>query len=286
MKILLLGANGQLGTDLLKTNPGHEVLAAVRSDADITDEKSVRALVVKNRPAWVVNTTAFNRTEECEETPELAFAVNALGPRNVARAASSIGARLLTISSDFVFDGTKGAPYVESDPAKPLSVYGLSKYGGECLARAEAQDAVVVRGSSLFGAAGSSGKGGNFVEAVIKKARAGQPVPVVDDIVMSPTYTHDMAVRLWELIDRKAPGGLYHAANDGACSWHAFAAEAFRLLSIPAPRPVPAAEFPGKMRRAPFTALASEKLRVLGLAPLRPWKEALKAYLVEKKHLS
>jgi dTDP-4-dehydrorhamnose reductase len=286
MKILLLGANGQLGTDLVKTNPGFDLVPAVRADADLTEAAAVLALAEKHRPAWVLNTVAFNRTEDCEVKPDLAFAVNAFGARGAARAAAAVGARCLHVSTDFVFDGAKRTPYVESDPARPPSVYALSKFGGECFVLAESADNLVVRGAGLFGAAGSSGKGGNFIESVIAKAQKGEPVAVVDDIVMSPTYTRDMAARLWELIDRAAPGGVHHAVNDGACSWFEFAREAFRLLGLPEPRPVPAASYPTRMKRSPYTVLASERLASMGLKPLRPWKEALRAYLVEKGRLS
>ncbi len=285
MKILILGADGQLGTDLVKTNPGRDVVGAVLADADVTDAGAVRTLVEKHRPAWVVNTTAFTRTEDCEEKPELAFAVNAFGARNAATAARGVGARLLTIGTDFVFDGEKGAPYVESDPVRPLNVYGISKYAGERLAQVEAPDAVVARGASLFGAAGALGKGGNFVESILKKAKAGEDVSVVNDIVVSPTYTRDMAARLWELIDRNAPGGVYHIVNPGACSWWEFAAEALRLVGLPAPKPVPSSAYPSKIKRPKYAALGSERLKPLGFAPLRSWRDALKAYLVEKGHI-
>ncbi len=287
MKILLIGAQGQLGTDVVKTRPSddYQLGQIDHRDLDITSSSSLLNYFKMFRPDWVINTAAFNRTEECEEKRDFVFAVNAQGAQNVARAAQTLGARLLHVSTDFVFDGAKRSPYVESDETHPLNVYGESKRDGEEFVLKESSDSLVVRGASLFGVAGSSGKGGNFVEAVIKKARAGQEVSVINDIVMSPTYTRDMAARLWELIDKKA-SGFYHVVNEGACSWFEFAAEAFRLLKLPPPTPVPASAYPSKMRRAPYTALASERLAALGLKPLRPWQEALKAYLKEKGHLS
>lgn len=284
MRVLLLGANGQLGTDLVKTNPGHEIIPATRADADVTNAGLIDVLVMRYAPQVVINTTAFNRTEDCEDLPEVAMGVNALGPRNVARACAHVNARLVHFSTDFVFDGKKGAPYVESDAPRPLSVYGLSKLGGEYMTLAVSEGNIVIRSSSLFGAAGSSGKGGNFLESVIKRALSGKAVHVIHSIVMTPTYTLDLAQRTWEILARNPSGGVYHAANSGACSWYDFAREAFRLLGLPEPSPV--ASFPSKMKRAPYSALASERLGELGLSPLRSWTDALKAYLVEKGHLA
>ncbi len=286
MKVLLLGAHGQLGTDLVKTNPGHDIVPLVRGDLDIADAAAVSRRVREAGPQAVINTAAYHRTEECEDFPEKAFQANILGPRNLARVCAEAGARLVQYSSDYVFDGKKRLPYRESDAPGPLSVYGVSKLGGEHMVLSASDRHLVVRTASLFGTAGSSGKGGNFVEAVIRKAREGGPVEVVDDVVMSPTYTRDLAATTWKLLDQQAPGGLYHVANDGTCSWYEFAKKIFSLLNLAAPlKPIRSGDRPSKIKRPAYSALASERLPGLGFPPMRRWQEAVRAYLVEKGHL-
>lgn len=284
LRVLLLGARGQLGTDLVRTNPGHSLTEHLHAQADIADEAALRRMAEAARPDWILNTVAYNRTEDAEQEPETAFRVNALGPRAVARVAASLSARVLHLSTDFVFDGTKGAPYVESDVPRPKSVYAVSKRAGEDFVLAAHPSHLVVRTSSLFGVAGSSGKGGNFVESIRRRAEAGEPVSVVSDILMCPTYTGDLAVKLWELIDRDVPGGLLHVTNTGVCSWHAFAVEIVRRLGLSVPvEALPAARRPSRIYRGANTALMSERLPALGIAPLRPWPEALAVYLAQAR---
>jgi dTDP-4-dehydrorhamnose reductase len=265
---------------LVRTNPGHLLSLHTHVDGDIADESGLSRWVADARPQWILNTVAYNRTEDAETVPETAFRTNALGPRAVARAAETVGARVIHFSTDFVFDGEKGAPYVESDVPRPLSVYAVSKRAGEDFIRAANPSHLVVRTSSLFGATGSSGKGGNFVEFIRQRARSGGPLRVISDIRMCPTYTVDLAVKVWELLSAAAPGGFYHLANTGVCSWHEFAQAIVRGsgLSVPVD-PILATDWPSKIRRGPNTALASERLSPLGLAPLRPWPDALAAYL-------
>jgi dTDP-4-dehydrorhamnose reductase len=287
MKVLIFGAGGQLSSDLVKTNPNHILALYTHAQADITQEKSVAAVIAQETPGLVINSAAFNRTGDCEQTPDVAFSINALGPQYIARACFKNGARFLHVSSDYVFDGQKRTPYVESDLARPLSVYGLSKFGGESLAMAEDPRAIVVRSSSLFGVAGSSNKGGNFVETILARAKANQPLEVVDDIVMAPTYTRDLAEVIWKIAAHKDAAGIYHAANAGACSWHAFAQAAVHLsgLTNVVQKSISTGK-PQALKRAAYSALASERLASLGLGPLRPWKEALAAYLFEKGHVT
>jgi dTDP-4-dehydrorhamnose reductase len=283
MKILLLGAHGQLGADLLKTNPGHALTSASRADADVTDTAASVRILDAVQPEIVVNLAAFNRTEDCETQPDLALRVNALGPGMIARLCAERGVRFLQVSSDFVFDGQKAGPYLESDAARPLSVYGLSKFGGECLTLAASGRHWVVRTASLFGVAGSRGKGGNFVEAILKKARSGDPVEVVSDIRMSPTSTRDLAVWLWAMIDKKVPGGIYHAVNEGEATWWEFAREIVARAGLTAEvRPISSSAYPGRMRRPLQSVLRSERAASAGLPPLRPWRDALEAYLAER----
>jgi dTDP-4-dehydrorhamnose reductase len=285
VKILLIGANGQLGTDLQKKNPGHQIVPLTHADLDVVDAARVQAALREHSPQAVISTAAYHRTDECEDFPEKAFQVNILGPRNLGRACAAIGARLVHYSSDYVFDGLKRLPYCESDRPAPLSVYGISKLGGEHAALAASDRHMVLRVASLFGSAGSAGKGGNFVELIVKRAREGQPVEVVDDMIMSPTYTLDLAEMTWTLLDREAPGGLYHVTNSGTASWYEFARKFLSLLDLPAPKAIRSADRPAKIRRPLYSAMRSERLPELGIQPLRVWQEAVRAYLIEKGHL-
>ncbi len=283
MKVLLFGARGQLGTDLRATAPkGFEVAGVDHVDADIADMDAVSRLLDRHKPLVVLNAAAYNLTEKSETHPEIAFSANAAGPAVVARLCPARGLRLIHFSTDFVFDGSKALPYVESDLPNPLSQYGKSKWEGEKAVLKTSPDFIVVRSATLFGKAGSCGKGGNFVESVLSKASAGEPLSVIDDIRMSPTYTRDLAQRTWQMIQRGVPGGLYHVVNDGSCTWFEFAREILRQAGVRAVlAPVAAKDWPGAMRRPPHSALASGRGAALGLSPLRPWGEALSAYLVE-----
>ncbi|MBL0059210.1 MAG: dTDP-4-dehydrorhamnose reductase [Elusimicrobia bacterium] len=282
MRVLLLGAQGQLGAELVHTNPGHTLLLHTRLDADLTDAAALERFVRGAAPEIVLNTAAFNRTELCEKDPVPAFAVNTLAPRALASLCAGLGARLVHFSTDFVFDGKKGAPYVETDPPNPMTVYALSKYGGERFVLAASETNMVCRTAGLYGVTGSRSKGGNFVQTVLSRARNGETLRVVDDIVMSPTYARDLAEKVWELLDRKVPGGTYHLTNGGGCTWFQFAQAVLETAGLSAPlAPISSAQWSGSMRRSPDTRLVSERLLALGIRPLRPWREALAAYFAQ-----
>jgi len=223
--------------------------------------------------------------DDCEERSEEAFQVNALGALNVARAGAELDALCVYISTDYVFDGEKGEPYTEDNTPSPINVYGCSKLTGEYLVRQACPKWLIVRVASLFGKAGARGKGGNFVETILAKAKAGQPLRVVNDIYMSPTYTLDTA-RALEVLVRQRATGLYHLANDGTCTWYEFARKALDLVDLDVnPEPTSSINYPTKARRPHDSSLQSTRLDSLLGSGLRPWQEALKAYLVEKAHI-
>lgn len=279
MRVLVLGATGQLGSDLVRTNPGHDLTALGRAALDLTDAAALARRVADARPDWVLNAAADNRTEAAEDDPPAAFAVNAWAVRSLA-ACLPPRARLLQFSTDFVFDGRKGVPYVESDAPNPVNVYGLSKYAGERFVLNGDPAHIVVRSAGLFGRAGSRAKGGNFVDAIVARARRGEPLRGVTNIAMSPTSTSDLAAKTWELMGRNPPGGVYHLANAGGATVFDLARTVLEVAGLRVPvEPVPASAWPGKIRRAPDTRLASERLLALGIAPLRSWREALSEYL-------
>jgi dTDP-4-dehydrorhamnose reductase len=288
VKLAVIGANGQFGSDLVREarDRGVEVLALTRAECDVRDVGSLeRALAGVTAGDAVVNTAAAHNVDACEGDSETAVAVNVRGAYHAAHVAAARGAKAVFVSTDFVFDGAKRAPYVEGDQPAPLSVYGATKYAGEALVRSVPHH-LILRVSSLFGVAGASGKGGNFVETMLARAREGVTPKVVDDITMSPTSTADAARLLLDLLARSAPPGIYHGANAGACTWREFADEIFAQsgLSLRA-APIGVKETGRRAHRPPYSALASERLASLDLRT-RPWREALADYLRAKGYRS
>ncbi|MBI3406689.1 MAG: dTDP-4-dehydrorhamnose reductase, partial [Acidobacteria bacterium] len=209
MRILLIGAGGQLAEDLCAVLASEEILAASHSELDIGDPAAVATFVEKLRPECVINTAAFNLVDACEDRSEEAFRVNTLGVYYLARAAKQAGARLVHFSTNYVFDGGKNAPYNENDLPHPLSIYAQSKLGGEWAAQQYCEKHFVIRTAALYGRAGNKSKGGNFVERLIRNADEGKPLRIVNDQIVNPTYTLDLAQSVGRLI-RTERYGLYH----------------------------------------------------------------------------
>lgn len=277
MKVLLFGASGQLAHDLRALKPADvELIPLTRADMDITDGPRVKEAIINARPDIVIDTAAFHKTEDCEGDPVLTFKVNAIAPRDIAEVCAQTGSAFLFISTDYVFDGAKKpSPYLESDVPLPINTYGVSKYAGELYIRSNLQKYYIIRVASLYGKAGASGKGGNFVYTILKKGREGQKLKVIDDMFMSPTYTHDAALKIWELLKKNAPYGIYHLTNSGHCSWYEFAKAILEIGGIKADiTPVPNTEYPTRARRPLWSVLGSEK----GVR-MRPWKEGLEAFI-------
>ena len=279
MKVVLLGANGQLGSDLVKTGPeGVELLPLTRKEVDVTDREQVDRVLSDIRPDLILNTTAYVKVDLAEDEPEKAFAVNVVGVKNLVDVCLKTGAVLVHISTDYVFDGRKigtREPYTEEDSPNPINVYGISKYAGELMVRNYLEKYYVVRVASLYGRAGASGKGGNFIYTILNKARAGEPLRVVEDIYMSPTYTLDAAREIWRIILEERPYGLYHVVNSGYCSWYEFAVRILEFAGIEARiEPVKHTEFKTKARRPVWTPLRSNKN-----VELRHYREALKDFI-------
>ncbi|MEE8638197.1 MAG: dTDP-4-dehydrorhamnose reductase [Candidatus Margulisiibacteriota bacterium] len=286
MKILIIGADGQLGSDLCKVIPKKEQIPLTIRDIDITDKDKTFQVIKKHSPDIVVNTAAFHSVDKCEDEVELAFTVNAEGVKHVAEACKESKAVLVHISTDYVFDGEKGKPYVETDRPNPQSVYAKSKLSGENYVEDVLDKYFIVRTSGLYGAAGCLGKGGgNFVEGMLKRASSQPELKVVTDEVLSPTYTFDLASKINQLI-RTEHYGLYHIVNHGECSWHEFTSKIFELLGrkITMLKAL-SADFKTKARRPKYSVLKNTHLEKFGMDDLRPWPDALKAYLIEKGHL-
>ena len=285
MKILLIGADGQLGTDIQKVIDRSELIPLTIADIDVTDKNSVSSVINKHKPDVVINTSAYHKVDDCEDHDKEAFAVNALGVKNLCVACKEADSALVHISTDYVFDGNKGKPYTEADIPNPGTVYGISKLAGEEYVRSMLKKYFLIRTCGLYGVAGCLGKGGgNFIESMLKLAKQKPVIRVVGDQVVSPTYTLDLARKINQLI-RTEHYGLYHIANKGSCSWCEFAKKIFELTGTKVKvESATTDEFKAKARRPAFSVLDNGNLRKLGLDDLRTWDKALEAYLEEKKH--
>jgi dTDP-4-dehydrorhamnose reductase len=285
VRIAVLGAAGQLGRDLGTKLPG-EVVALTRADIDLTRPDVIPTAVAALRADVLVNCAAYNFVDRAEAEPDAAFAVNAWGVRALARACAAAGVKLVHFSTDYVFglDATRVAPLREDDPPGPVNVYGLSKLAGEYLARAECPDALVIRTCGLYGLWGGGGKGGNFVETMLRLAGEGKPIRVVTDQRCTPSYTADVAEAAAALV-RAGASGLYHVTNVGSCTWYEFADELFRLSGLkPDLTPVTSAELGRPARRPAYSVLSTAKLAYEGFPAPRLWRQALAAYLVERRN--
>jgi dTDP-4-dehydrorhamnose reductase len=283
-RYVVIGATGQLGSDLVRTfdRPGELTPLSTR-DVDILDPAATRSTLETLRPTCVLNTAAYNLVDRAEEDGRSAFALNAEAVGSLADVCQSIGARLVHFSTDYVFDGAKRTPYLETDPPRPLSVYGESKLAGERLALERCERAVVFRVCGLFGLAGFLGKGkGNFVETMLRVGREGRPLRVVSDQVLCPSYTLDLARKVWAVLP-KATHPVYHLTNAGQTSWYDFARRSLELAGVAADlTPVTAAEYGARARRPAYSVLAHANLAALGEDDLRPWDQALVAYVAER----
>jgi dTDP-4-dehydrorhamnose reductase len=284
MKVLLIGANGQLGTDMNRVfqEAGDTVFPYVHAQLDVCSESRVAEVLAETNPDVVLNTAAYHRVEECEKKSELAFQVNGTAAMNLAIACQKTGATLVHFSTDYVFGGyEKNTPYEETDRPAPLNVYGASKVLGEYLIPDYTDRYFVLRVCGLYGTAGSSGKGGNFVETMLKKGMAGDAVRVVEDQVLTPTYTVDLAEAVRKLV-LTGKYGLYHLTSEGECSWYEFTRHIFESAGIQAKlSPVKSTEFASPVKRPSYSVLSKAKVRALGVS-LPSWKDALPRYLKQR----
>ena len=278
--MLLIGSTGQLGGDLLRNNPGHDIAAPARGELDITRPDQVRAAIEGHRPDLVVNCAAFHNVPQCEELPEQAFRVNCTAVRDLAFACRDAGARLFTFSTDYVFGGERRTPYGEDDLARPLQIYGISRLAGENAALAAAPDhALVIRTCGLYGQSGARSKGGNFVDGRVADARAGKTIEMAMEQIVAPTSTDDLSRAVFSLAGAAPAPGVYHLVNEGQCSWYELTVAIVEILGLPARVvPVDRQGRSGNMRRPLYSVLANHKARRLGIT-LPPWRDALERYL-------
>jgi dTDP-4-dehydrorhamnose reductase len=283
LKVAVLGCTGQLGQDLMQVF-GKEAVGLSHQDLDVSDGVGVASKIHSLKPDWVINTAAYHRVDDCEINPTLTFTVNALGAQNVARAASLAGAGVVYFSTDYVFGGQnrgRNQPYRETDNIDPLNVYGVSKAAGEQLVMQANKQHIVVRSAGLYGTA-TSRKGWTFPELMLDKAEREGSVSVVTDQALSPTFTKDLASKTKELIEWDAKG-LFHLTNAGECSWFEFAQAVFDLAGVEVKmEPIHTGHTQRRALRPSYSALTTVRLKEVGSNPLRPWREALGAYLAAK----
>jgi dTDP-4-dehydrorhamnose reductase len=277
MRILVLGAKGMLGADLLDEWQSDELIPADSAEADLRDFPQVEKLVLSVRPEWIVLAAAYTDVDGCEQNPELAFAVNQTGVENVARAARLVAARVFFVSTDYVFDGKSTRPYETTDPVSPLNVYGASKAAGETALSKSQVAWCVGRTSWLFGVHGPS-----FPEKILRAAETRPELSVVSDQIGSPTYTRDLARVIRALLSRDVRG-FVHITNQGICSWFDFAREILAQSGRESIKvlPITTDQAARSARRPNYSVLSPASLQAFGIRT-RPWQEALRAFLKEK----
>jgi len=276
LKVLVTGANGQLGQELVRLQAGDaiEIIGFGRDGLDIADMASCRRVLQEQRPDAIIHCAAYTAVDQAEAEPDEAYRINAAGTRNLAVAAEEIGAKLCYISTDYVFDGNGTKPYTEYDRVDPRTVYGMSKLAGEQLAQTLCSRYFVVRTSWVYGKYGI-----NFVKTMLKLGGERDILKVVNDQIGSPTYTLDLAQFLIELAQTDNYG-IYHASNTGTCSWFEFAQAIFEENGYHVKvEPCTTAEFPRPAPRPAYSVMDHAAIRYNGLKPLRPWREALKSFL-------
>ena len=283
MTIAVVGADGQLGSDICTAinQQGYSPVRLSIEEIDISAADSVNKTFDSVQDIdIVINTAAMHNVPECEKDPQKSFAVNALGALNLVHACRQMDAILMHISTDYVFDGNKQAPYTEEDTPLPLNVYGNSKLSGEHFIQALAKKYYVFRVSGLYGSHPCLAKGYNFVDLMLKLAKEREEVRVVDNEILTPTFTEDVAAQLLHVIKHKPPFGLYHSTAEGSCSWYDFAKEIFSISKsqVKLNRAAPG-EFAPTFERPEYSVLENQRLKEHNLNIMQPWQDALKRYI-------
>jgi dTDP-4-dehydrorhamnose reductase len=280
-KVVVFGSGGQLGVELCREfqRRGWTIQRFDRQSLDITDAQRVEQAIASADPQVVVNAAAYNQVDIAEREPLPAFLANALAVRNLAMSCRQVDAQLVHYSTDYVFDGTKGSPYVETDATHPLGAYAVSKLGGELYAQAYLEQPLIIRTSGVFGPGGMFTPRGNFVELMLRLANNNNPIRVVQDHVASPAYAPAIAARTADLLERNLRG-VFHMGGGEAISWYAYAKLIFELAGLkPALQPTNEREYRTAARRPKFSALSNAKLEAAGIAPMPPLRETVRDYL-------
>jgi dTDP-4-dehydrorhamnose reductase len=286
MKVAIIGADGQLGSDLAKVLKEEKVFPLYYPDFDIANPDKVKETLSQTSLDLVINTAAYHRVDECEENPQKSFQINSIAVRDLALICREVGLTLVHFSTDYVFDGNKKTPYLEEDKPHPLNVYAVSKLAGEYFVQNILERYFLVRSCGLYGEAGCWGKGTNFVDAMVFLEKRGKPLRVVNDQWVTPTSSAELASRVAELI-RTQNYGLYHLTNEGQCTWFEFASTIFALIGKrPKLEPIDSETYGARARRPSYSVLENKRAKEIGLTEFSPWENALKDYLIKKGYLS
>jgi dTDP-4-dehydrorhamnose reductase len=280
-RVLIFGSAGQLGVELMRefAARGFEAKGFDRNEVDITDRVKVERTAADLDPGVIINAAAYNMVDVAENEPQAAFAVNALAVRNLALAARQVDAVLVHFSTDYVFDGTAGRPYNESDAPRPLGAYAVSKLAGELYAQAYLDNPLIIRTSGVFGPGGTQTARGNFVELMLRLAGSPNPIRVVEDHVASPTYAPALAARTADLVMR-GERGVFHIGGGAPVSWYEYARTIFEIAGLnPELRPTNEREYRTPARRPKFSALENRRMAELGLEPMPTLADAIRDYL-------
>lgn len=283
LSIAIFGADGQLGMDLQGALTGHRVAALTLEDVDVIDHERVGDVIAAHKPDWVINAAAITNVDWCESNAVKTFEVNALGAKHVAESSLRAGCRVIQMSTDYVFDGTKRTPYREDDAPRPLNTYGVTKLAGEHFVRGANPEHYVLRTSGLYGTHPCWGKKRNFVDAMLALATEKREIRVVCDETLTPTFTEDLAGQIRKLVESAPPAGVYHATNAGECSWYEFAEAIFEMSGSPARlERTTAREWGAPARRPAYSVLDNAALRGAGIDLMPHWRDALARYLAKK----
>lgn len=280
MKVAVIGANGQLGSDICEAfQPQHEVEPLTHADIEIADINDVESKLSSINPSLVINTAAYHIVPQCEDEPEKAFSINGLGSLNLARVSQKLSSALVHFSTDYVFDGEKKQPYVEDDLPNPLNVYAVTKLAGENFVRNYCDRHFVVRVSGVYGKVPCRAKGGNFITTMIKAAGERPEVKVVDDEVLTPSSAFDIARNTVALV-KNGSYGLYHMTCEGECSWYEFAQAIFEILDLKTPlSSCKSSDFPQTVKRPFYSVLENAELKRIGENVMPGWRDSLESFL-------
>jgi len=279
MKICIIGANGQLGSDLYNELNCFKTEGLTHDDIEITSEKQCLDVIKKINPDYVLNTAAYHNVPNCEKYPDKAALINIEGAKNLAKACKLTKTELLHFSTDYVFDGKSSRPYLEDDLPNPLNYYAITKLAGEYAVKAYLNEHKIIRISGIYGKIPCRAKGGNFVSTMLKLSVTKKELKIVDDEILTPTYTKDIARQIKTLLPIKEYG-VFHISNQGQCSWFEFATEIFKIKGIKIKTiKVPASEFPSEINRPGFSVLDNKRLKDLNIYNMQSWQKALTEHL-------
>ncbi len=283
-RMMIIGADGQLGSDLVNHFASrYDLICLTEKEIEVSDIHSVDKALTTNKPKIVINTAAFHKVDECEKQPIRSYEVNSLGVKYIAQSSQKIGAKVVHISTDYVFDGKKQSPYTEDDSPHPLNVYGVTKLAGEYFLANETDDYLILRVSGIYGKHKCIGKGGNFINVMLKQYRSGNEIRVVSDEILTPTSTVEICRQL-EVMVKNDLKGLFHVTNEGQCSWYEFAQKIFHILKFEVEiKPVPVSFFPMTIKRPAYSVLENHRLKENHLNMMNDWRIALEEFLTEVK---